>query len=117
MLNKRQMQSSCSYRKKDLFNYLKKKQMKFLILLLAAFGMESAKPHIATTDHFSFSEMRFINSVIRNNGDEKPEVFRLKNGKIAVNYSDQRLVLGQDGFIHDLEILEGNEWIDMGPEY
>jgi hypothetical protein len=34
-----------------------------------------------------------------------------------VNYPDQRLVLGQDGFIHDMEILEGGEWIDLGPEY
>lgn len=92
--------------------------MKFLILLMAAFGMESGVPkHIATTDHFSFSEMRFIKNVIRINGKEKPSVFRLPNGKIAVNYTDQRMVLGKDGFIHDLEIYEGGEWIDLGPEY
>jgi hypothetical protein len=92
--------------------------MKLLILLFAAFGMNSATPkHIVTKDHFNFSEMRFIKNVIRINGKEKPEVFKLPNGKIAVNYSDQRIVLGQDGFIHDLEILEGGEWIDLGPEY
>lgn len=92
--------------------------MKFLILLFAAFGMESGVPkHIATTDHFSFSEMKFIKNVIRIKSNEKPEVFRLPNGKIAVNYSDQRLVLGQDGFIHDMEIYESGEWIDLGPEY
>jgi hypothetical protein len=92
--------------------------MKILILLLAAFGMEAGVPkHLTTTDHFSFSEMRFIKNVIRISGKDKPEVYRLPNGKIAVNYPDQRLVLGQDGFIHDMEILEGGEWIDLGPEY
>ena len=88
--------------------------MKLLILLFTAFGMSK---NITTTDSFSYSEMRFIKNVIRINGDEKPEVFRLPNGKIAMNYADQRLVLGQDGFIHDFEILEKGEWIDLGPEY
>lgn len=92
--------------------------MKFLILLFTAFGMDSTVPkHIKTTDSFSFSEMRFIKNVIRISSDEKPEVYRLPNGKIAVNYSDQRLVLGKDGYIHDLEIYESGEWIDLGPEY
>jgi hypothetical protein len=92
--------------------------MKLLILIMAAFGMQSGVPkHIATTDSFSYSEMRFIKNVLRINGDEKPEVFKLPNGKIAVNYDNQRMVLGQDGFIHDLEIYEGGEWIDLGPEY
>lgn len=92
--------------------------MKLLILLFAAFGMNSATPkHITTTDSFSYSEMRFIKNVLRINGEEKPEVFRLPNGKIAVNYENQRLVLGQDGFIHDMEIYESGEWIDLGPEY
>ena len=92
--------------------------MKLLILIMAAFGMQSSVPkHISTTDTFSFSEMRFIRNVIRIHGEEKPEVYRLPNGKIAVNYSDQRLVLGQDGFIHDFEILDKGEWLDLGPEY
>jgi hypothetical protein len=92
--------------------------MKILILLLAALGMEPNLPkQIATKDHFSYMELRFIKNVIRIHTDEKPDVFRLPNGKIAVNYENQRMVLGTDGFIHDLEIFEGGEWIDMGPEY
>lgn len=92
--------------------------MKLIIILLAALGMDSGMPkHITTTDSFSFSEMRFIKNVIRIKGEEKPEVFRLPHGRIAVNYPDQRIVLGPDGYIHDLEILEDGEWIDMGPEY
>ena len=92
--------------------------MKILILLLAAIGIDTSTPKtIKTTDSFSFSEMRFIKNVIRVTSKEKPEVYRLPNGKIAVNYPDQHIVLGPDGYIHDLEIYEGGEWIDRGPEY
>jgi hypothetical protein len=92
--------------------------MKLLAILLTAIGVEVTIPKYLTKENnFSRSEIRFINNVLRINGKQQAEVFRLKNGKIAVNYPDQRIVLGKDGFIHDLEILEDGEWIDLGPEY
>lgn len=92
--------------------------MKFLIFLLASLGIETLTPSsMRTKEHFTFSEKRFIANVVRVSGKQPAEVYRLPNGKIAVNYPDQRLVLGQDGYIHDMEVLEGGEWIDLGPEY
>lgn len=65
----------------------------------------------------SKSERKFVQNVVRIHGSKPLEVIKLKNGNILVNYSDQRIVLGTDGFIHDLEILEDGVWIDLGPEY
>lgn len=65
----------------------------------------------------SKSERKFVQNVVRIHGSKPLEVIKLKNGNISVNYSDQRIVLGTDGFIHDLEILEDGVWIDLGPEY
>jgi len=92
--------------------------MKLLAILLAALGIELSPPDYVTKENnFTKSEKRFIRNVIRVCGKEPAQVYRLKNGKIAVNYADQRMVLGKDGFIHDLEIYEGGEWVDLGPEY
>lgn len=65
----------------------------------------------------SKSERKFVQNVVRIHGSKPLEVIKLKNGNISINYSDQRIVLGTDGFIHDLEILEDGVWIDLGPEY
>lgn len=65
----------------------------------------------------SKSERKFVQNVVRIHGSKPLEVIKLKNGNILVNYSDQRIVLGTDGFIHDLGILEDGVWIDLGPEY
>ena len=92
--------------------------MKIVAIILAAFGLNVAGPgYVAKDNNFTRTELKFIKSVVRMCGDEPAEVYRLKNGKIAVNYANQRMTLGQDGFIHDLEIYEGGEWIDLGPEY
>jgi len=72
---------------------------------------------MAKENNFTRSELRFIKNVVRLCGSEPASVYRLENGKIALNYADQRMTLGQDGFIHDFEIYEGGEWIDLGPEY
>jgi hypothetical protein len=92
--------------------------MKILLIILTGLGIQAAGPgYVAKDNNFTRSEIRFIKNVIRVCGKEPAEVYRLENGKIAVNYADQRLTLGQDGFIHGLEIYEGGEWIDLGPEY
>ena len=88
--------------------------MKTIYLIFSIFGF---LPNNESLNKLSFQEKRFVNNVVRIHGSEPAEIIKLENGKIAVNYPDQRIVLGADGFIHDLEILEGNEWIDMGPEY
>lgn len=88
--------------------------MKTIYLIFSIFGF---LPNNESVNKLSFQEKRFVNNVVRIHGSEPAEIIKLKNGRIAVNYPDQRIVLGADGFIHDLEILEGNEWIDMGPEY
>lgn len=88
--------------------------MKTIYLIFSIFGF---LPNNESVNKLSFQEKRFVNNVVRIHGSEPAEIIKLENGKIAVNYPDQRIVLGADGFIHDLEILEGNEWIDMGPEY
>ena len=88
--------------------------MKTIYLIFSIFGF---LPNNENVSKLSFQEKRFVNNVVRIHGLEPAEIIKLENGRIAVNYPDQRIVLGADGFIHDLEILEGNEWIDMGPEY
>lgn len=88
--------------------------MKTLFIILSALGIDY-NPQPTTT--FTWSERRFIKNVIKISGKEPLEVYKLTNDKIQINYSDQRLTLGQDGFIHDLEILDGDKWIDLGPEY
>ena len=92
--------------------------MKILFIILAGFGIQTNGPgYVAKENNFTRNEMRFIKNVVKLCGNEPASVYRLENGKIAVNYADQRMTLGKDGFIHDLEIYEGGEWIDLGPEY
>jgi hypothetical protein len=88
--------------------------MKSIYLILTLLGFT---PNTPTTNTLSFQEKRFVNNVVRVHGSQPAEIIKLPNGRIAVNYPDQRIILGADGFIHDLEILEGGVWIDMGPEY
>ena len=88
--------------------------MKTLFIILSAFGIDY-NPNLTT--NFTWSERRFINNVVKVQGEKPLEIYRLENNKIQLNYPNQRLTLGQDGFIHDLEILDNGKWIDMGPEY
>lgn len=90
--------------------------MKTLIFIASLIGFGTPKQYTSVSI-LTPQERRFVRNVIRTCGTEPAEVYRLPNGKIQVNYPDQRLTLGQDGFIHDYEILEKGEWIDLGPEY
>lgn len=85
--------------------------MKLLFMIFTTLGLTQPD-----SDKLTRGELRFVQNVIKIQGAPE-EVYKLPNGKIQMDYSDTRITLGQDGFIHDLEILEGNEWIDLGPEY
>lgn len=63
------------------------------------------------------TERSFVKNVVKIYGEKPQEIYKLTNNKIQLNYSDQRITLGEDGFIHELAILHNNEWIDLGPEY
>jgi len=87
--------------------------MKTLIMIFTILGLKS---EIIDTSKLTKNELRFVKNVIKVQGTPD-EVYKLSNGKIQINYKTQRLTLGQDGYIHDLEILDDGEWIDLGPEY
>lgn len=86
--------------------------MKALLFVLSVCGINLQQPQ-----HFTFSERVFIRNVIKIAGKKPDDIYRLENNKIRLNYPDQRITLGQDGFIHDLEVLDNGKWIDLGPEY
>lgn len=87
--------------------------MKTLIMIFTILGLKS---EVSDSSKLTKNELRFVKNVIKVQGTPD-EVYKLPNGKIQVNYTTQRLTLGQDGYIHDLEILEDGQWIDLGPEY
>ena len=87
--------------------------MKTLIMIFTILGLKS---EVSDSSKLTKNELRFVKNVIKLQGTPD-EVYKLPNGKIQVNYTTQRLTLGQDGYIHDLEILEDGQWIDLGPEY
>ena len=87
--------------------------MKTLIMIFTILGLKS---EVSDPSKLTKNELRFVKNVIKVQGTPD-EVFKLPNGKIQVNYTTQRLTLGQDGYIHDLEILDNGQWIDLGPEY
>jgi hypothetical protein len=86
--------------------------MKTLLFILSVGGF-----NVNNLQDFTRSERMFIRNVIKITGDKPEEIYRLENNKIRLNYPDQRITLGQDGFIHELAILDKGEWIDLGPEY
>jgi hypothetical protein len=88
--------------------------MNTLFIILSVLGINI---NIPKKTNFTWNEKRFIKNVIKIQGQEPLEVYKLKNNKIQINYPNQRLTLGQDGFIHDLEILDNGKWVDLGPEY
>ena len=88
--------------------------MKLLIIALSFFGYNTPKDSRSTT-RFTKSETEFINNIIKLNGEPNEIYHSGKN--IQVNYSNQRLSLGQDGFIHELEVLVDGQWINAGPEF
>ena len=85
--------------------------MKLLIMIFTMLGL--VQPD---SEKLTRGELRFVQNVIKIQGIPE-EIYKLPNGKIQMDYLDTRITLGQDGFIHDFEILEGNVWIDLGPEY
>lgn len=88
--------------------------MKLILIALSFFGYNTPKDSRSTTK-FTTSEYEFINNVIKLNG-APTEVYR--SGKyIQVNYPTERLQLGKDGFVHNIEIYINNEWQDVGPEF
>lgn len=87
--------------------------MKTLIMIFTILGLKS---EVSDPSKLTKNELRFVKNVIKVQGTPD-EVYKLPNGKVQVNYTTQRLTLGQDGYIHDLEILENGQWIDLGPEY
>jgi hypothetical protein len=87
--------------------------MKTLIMIFTILGLKS---EVSDPSKLTKNELRFVKNVIKVQGTPD-EVYKLPNGKIQVNYTTQRLTLGQDGYIHDLEILDNGQWIDLGPEY
>ena len=87
--------------------------MKTLIMIFTILGLKS---EVSDSSKLTKNELRFVKNVIKVQGTPD-EVYKLPNGKIQVNYTTQRLTLGQDGYIHDLEILDNGQWIDLGPEY
>jgi hypothetical protein len=87
--------------------------MKTLIMIFTILGLKS---EVSDPSKLTKNELRFVKNVIKVQGTPE-EVYKLPNGKIQVNYTTQRLTLGQDGYIHDLEILDNGQWIDLGPEY
>lgn len=87
--------------------------MKTLIMIFTILGLKS---EVSDSSKLTKNELRFVKNVIKLQGTPD-EVYKLPNGKVQVNYTTQRLTLGQDGYIHDLEILEDGQWIDLGPEY
>jgi hypothetical protein len=94
--------------------------MKSIVLMLSLLGIMKEKPtgnYLDRWGKFTKSELKFIKSVAKIAHKEPYYVYRQDNGKIAMLFNDQRIVLGKDGFIHDLHILENGEWIDLGPEY
>jgi hypothetical protein len=88
--------------------------MKAIYLILTMLGFN---PDAPTTNKLSFQEKRYVNNIVTVRGYDPIEIIKLDNGKIQINYPNEHITIGQDGFIHDLEILEGNVWIDLGPEY
>lgn len=86
--------------------------MKTLLFILSVGGF-----NVDNHQNFTKSERAFIRNVIKLAGNKPEEIYRLDNNKIRLNYPDQRITLGQDGFIHELTILDKGEWIDLGPEY
>ena len=88
--------------------------MKLLIIALSFFGYNSPKDSRSTIK-FTKSEKEFINNIVELNG--KPNEIYHSDKNIQVNYSNQRLSLGQDGFIHELEVLVDGQWINVGPEF
>ena len=87
--------------------------MKTLIMIFTILGLKS---EVSDPSKLTKNELRFVKNVIKLQGTPD-EVYKLPNGKVQVNYTTQRLTLGQDGYIHDLEILDNGQWIDLGPEY
>ena len=87
--------------------------MKTLIMIFTILGLKS---EVSDPSKLTKNELRFVKNVIKVQGTPD-EVNKLPNGKVQVNYTTQRLTLGQDGYIHDLEILDNGQWIDLGPEY
>lgn len=88
--------------------------MKTLLIILSALGINYNNP---MKKEFTWSERRYIKNVMKISGKNPIEIYKLQNNKIQINYPDQRLTLGQDGYLHDLEVLHNGRWIDMGPEY
>lgn len=88
--------------------------MKAIYLILTMLGFSPDAPN---TNKLSFQEKRYVNNITTIRRYDPIEIIKLANGKIQVNYPTEHITIGQDGFIHDLEILEGEEWIDLGPEY
>jgi hypothetical protein len=86
--------------------------MKTLLFILSVGGF-----NVDNLQDFTRSERAFIRNVIKIAGDKPEEIYRLENNKIRLNYPNQRITLGKDGFIHELAILDKGEWIDLGPEY
>ena len=86
--------------------------MKTLLFILSVGGLNENNHQ-----DFTRSEKMFIRNVIKLAGNKPEEIYRLDNKKIQLNYPNQRITLGKDGFIHELAILDKGEWIDLGPEY
>lgn len=88
--------------------------MKLIVIALSFLGYNSSKDS-RSSDTFTKSEYKFINNVIKLNG-VPTEIYRDKK-YIQMNYSYQRLQLGKDGFIHQIEELINGEWVNVGPEF
>ena len=88
--------------------------MKLIIIALNFFGYNTPKDS-RSTNTFTKSEYKFINNIIKLNG-VPTEVYRDKK-YIQMNYSYQRLQLGRNGFIHEIEVLINGEWVNVGPEF
>lgn len=94
--------------------------MKSIVLIMSLLGIfkpDQKHSYLDRWDIFTKGEMRFIKNVAKLANKDPYYVYKQDNGKIAMLFDDQRVVLGKDGFIHDLHILENGEWIDLGPEY
>lgn len=95
--------------------------MKTITLVLTLMGIiptNSLEKYLDRFQEFNKSEKRFINNVIELSGKSPYYIYKQDNGKIAMLFDDQKIVLGKDGFIHDLHIkYEDGTWYDLGPEY
>ena len=88
--------------------------MKVLVMILTMMG---ASGHKIKND-FTRQETKFIKNVVKMHWAERPtSITRTDSGNIAVEYSTTAYILGKNGFVSQVWILEDQAWINIGPEY